>query len=64
MPSSVILTGVTNLLGVDDLAVPFRRTAETLRGADAVVSNLECSLDTPAESREMARDDPSGNARF
>jgi len=64
MPATLILTGDINLLGVDDPAVPFRRIAETLRGADAVFSNLECCLYSPAESRTMARDDQSGYEGF
>ncbi len=42
------MCGDVNLMNVTDAAVPFRRIAHDLRGADIVFSNLECCLHLPA----------------
>ncbi len=64
MHSTVILTGDVNLMGVDDPAVPFRRVADTLREADVVFGNLECSLYEPPTPRRMMPDELSGYEGF
>ena len=45
--STIILTGDVNLLGVEDVELPFRRVRETLARADCVFGNLECCLYDP-----------------
>ncbi len=47
MPTA-LLTGDINLMNVDDPSVPFRRITDILGAADIRISNLECSLWTPA----------------
>ena len=42
--STIILTGDVNLLGVEDVELPFRKVRETLAKADCVFGNLECCL--------------------
>jgi len=47
--SSLILVGDTNLMNVDDPAVPFARLGDAFAGADLIFGNLECLLyDPPA----------------
>jgi poly-gamma-glutamate synthesis protein (capsule biosynthesis protein) len=64
MPSTIILTGDVNLLGVEDNAVPFRRVKDTLKKADVVFGNLECCLYDPPVSRLMMPDELSGYDGF
>jgi len=52
--STVILTGDINLMNVADAAVPFRRIADELRGADVLFGNLECCLHVPASARSIS----------
>ncbi|TMJ33104.1 MAG: hypothetical protein E6G96_05345, partial [Alphaproteobacteria bacterium] len=54
MTSTVILTGDINLMNVADAAVPFRRIADELRGADVLFGNLECCLHVPASARSIS----------
>jgi len=49
--STVMLTGDVNLLGVEDVEVPFRKVRETLAQADCVFGNLECCLYDPETPR-------------
>src|SRR5689334_9719386 len=58
--TKLVFAGDINLLGVEDIAVPFRKVAATLKAADAVFANLECCLFDPSEKRDMMRDDQSG----
>lgn len=58
--TTITLLGDINLIGVDDPALPFRTVAPALKASDAVFANLECCLFSPAEKREMLRDDQSG----
>lgn len=61
MPTTTItLLGDINLIGVDDPALPFRKVAPALKTSDAVFANLECCLFSPAEKRDLMRDDQSG----
>ena len=64
METTIILTGDINLMGVEDVTVPFRRVAETLRQADAVFGNLECCLYEPPVPRKMMPDEVSGYEGF
>jgi poly-gamma-glutamate synthesis protein (capsule biosynthesis protein) len=45
--STIMLTGDVNLLGVEDVELPFRKVRETLAEADCVFGNLECCLYDP-----------------
>jgi poly-gamma-glutamate synthesis protein (capsule biosynthesis protein) len=49
--STVVLTGDVNLLGVEDVELPFRKVRETLAMADCVFGNLECCLYDPETPR-------------
>lgn len=64
MRSTMILTGDINLMGVEDVAVPFRRVADTLSQADVVFGNLECCLYDPSVPRTMMPDEVSGYEGF
>lgn len=64
MRSSLILTGDINLMGVEDVTVPFRRVADTLNKADCVFGNLECCLYDPPVQRVMMPDEKSGYDGF
>ena len=64
MPSSIILTGDINLMGVEDVTVPFRRVTDTLKKADCVFGNLECCLYDPPVPRVMMPDERSGYDGF
>jgi poly-gamma-glutamate synthesis protein (capsule biosynthesis protein) len=52
MPT-LLMTGDVNLMNVDDPQKPFRRIGETLRTADLVVSNLECTLFLPPRGNSL-----------
>jgi poly-gamma-glutamate synthesis protein (capsule biosynthesis protein) len=45
--SIIMLTGDVNLLGVEDVEVPFRKVRATFAKADCVFGNLECCLYDP-----------------
>jgi poly-gamma-glutamate synthesis protein (capsule biosynthesis protein) len=49
--STIMLTGDVNLLGVEDVEVPFRKVRETFAKADCVFGNLECCLYDPEMPR-------------
>ncbi len=51
--SETLFTGDLNFMNVTDGSAPFRRVAELLGRADAVFSNLECSLYAPETSRAV-----------
>jgi poly-gamma-glutamate capsule biosynthesis protein CapA/YwtB (metallophosphatase superfamily) len=51
MRSTIMLTGDVNLLGVEDVTVPFRSVRETFAKADCVFGNLECCLYDPVVPR-------------
>ncbi len=64
MKATMILTGDINLMGVEDVNVPFRRVKETLASADVVFGNLECCLYEPPVPRKMMADEVSGYEGF
>ena len=64
MKASAILTGDVNLMGVEDVSVPFRRVKDTLSKADVVFANLECCLYDPPVPRTMMPDELSGYEGF
>ena len=64
MSASIILTGDINLMGVEDVTVPFRRVTDTLKKADCVFGNLECCLYDPPVPRVMMPDERSGYDGF
>jgi len=64
MRSTLILTGDVNLMGVEDIAAPFRRVKDTFARTDAVFCNLECCLYEPPVARTMMPDELSGYEGF
>ena len=50
MRSTIMLTGDVNLLGVEDVTVPFRSVRDSFAKADCVFGNLECCFYQPSAS--------------
>src|SRR5689334_14866291 len=64
MRSTIMLTGDVNLMGVEDVEVPFKRVKDTFAKADVVFCNLECCLYEPPVPRTMMPDEVSGYEGF